>query len=60
MKVDVSSNEFPDPVVLQSAQDIAANRERQTVDKALASGKIDHVGPDGDTLVTVAVLSNNF
>ncbi len=59
MKIDVSSNEFPDPVVLQAALAIVTNRDRQAVNNAIASGKIDYVGPDGDTLVTVAVLSNN-
>lgn len=50
---------FPDPVVHAAAQGIADKDFAAQLSAAAADGKLDYVGPDGDTLLLVAVMANN-
>ena len=50
---------FPDPVVHAAAQGIAEKDFLAALHAVAAQGKIDYVGPDGDTLLLVAIMANN-
>lgn len=50
---------FPDPVVRAAAQAITEDDYAMQIRAAAQAGKIDYVGPDGDTLLQVAILTDN-
>lgn len=50
---------FPDPVVHAAAQAIADKEFAAQLRAVAAEGKLDFVGPEGDTLLLVAIMANN-
>ena len=50
---------FPDPVVRAAAQAIAEDDFAAQIRVAAQAGKLDYVGPEGDTLLLVAILADN-
>jgi len=55
----IPSEAFPDPVVHAAAQGIADKDFSAQLRAVAAAGKLDFVGPDGDTLLLIAVMTNN-
>lgn len=58
--VTVPESAFPDPLVHAAAQELVDGRGKEAILAAAAAGKIDYVGPEGDSLLTIAVLSNDI
>lgn len=55
----IPESAFPDPVVLDAAQAIAKDDFDDQLRAVAAERKLDYVGPEGDNLLLVAVMSNN-
>lgn len=54
----IPESAFPDPVVREAAQAIVNDDFLTQVQAAAAAGKIDYEGPDGDTLLLVAITGD--
>jgi uncharacterized protein len=59
MKKEIPESMFPDPVVREAAQGLVERSNYGSVQKAAEAGLIDYVSPEGETLLTVAVLLND-
>ncbi|MEO1220833.1 MAG: ankyrin repeat domain-containing protein [Pseudomonadota bacterium] len=59
MKKEIPESAFPDPIVREAAQALADGSNTQAIKQAADAGLIDYVTPDGETLLTLAVLMND-
>lgn len=59
MKKEIPESAFPNPIVRKAAQSLVDGSNSGAVKEAADLGQIDYITPDGETLLTLAVLMND-
>jgi ankyrin repeat protein len=55
---EIPESAFPNPIVHEAAEAVVNGTNHEAIRRAAEAGLIDYVSPDGETLLTLAVLVN--